>query len=482
MTLLPLTGHASVVPERPVAPPVSRVTLPSRRVTIPTYDRTALRPGVVHLGLGSFHRAHQLSYFDDLANLGVRDWGVVGIGVRNRRLAQVLQAQDNVFTVVQRGPEGTRGRVIRVLLDHLLLADGLGPVLDRLADPQTGIVTLTITGDGYRTEPAAAPNPVFAALAAALDRRRAAGVPPFTVMSCDNLLDNGASTRTALLAAAEPRGGRLTDWIADCVHFPSSMVDRITPATTAVDRRTVKQELGLTDGWPVMTEPFTQWVIEDRFGAVRPPLDLVGVRFTDDVAPYKLVKSRMLNGAHCALGYLGSLAGHLRTDQAMRDPVLVQYVEALLADEVGPLLPTDLPGMSGQRYRHTILERLRNAAIGDPLTRLCARGSTKMPAYLLPSLWAAQRAGHPRKLLLLAVAAWLRYLRGTTDDGRPINVEDARAVELGRLARASDPRVILQVTDIFGDLAEHQGDVDLMTSMLSQFEDRGVTATIRRFL
>jgi mannitol-1-phosphate/altronate dehydrogenase len=450
------------------------------RISFPPYERSRLRPGVVHLGLGCFHRAHQLSYFDTLARLGVCDWGVVGVGIRNRRLARVLDAQDNLFTLVERSAEVTRARVIGVLLERLLLADDGAAVVDRLADPQTRLVTLTITGDGYQQD--GAPGPVFAAIAAALERRRHSNILPFTVLSCDNLPGNGAAAKTAVLAAARSRDGALAEWIATNVAFPDSMVDRITPATTVADRRLVEVEFGYTDGWPVVTEPFTQWVVEDRFGADRPPLDLAGVRFTDDVTPYKLIKSRMLNGAHCALGYVGALAGHRRTDDAMRDPVLAQYVDQLLAREIAPSLPKDVPGMAPDQYRHTLLERFRNPAIGDPLSRLCGRGSTKMPSYLLPSVHDAQAAGRPRTLLLLAVAGWLRYLRGTTDDGRIIDVQDARAGELTALARATDPRAILRVTDIFGELAAHPDDVALISRMLEEFDQRGVTATIRRYL
>jgi mannitol 2-dehydrogenase len=454
-----------------------------RQISFPPYDRSALRHGVVHLGLGSFHRAHQLSYFDALARRGVLDWGVVGVGIRNRRLAEILAAQDNLFTVVERGSDGDRARVIGVLLDRLLLADGAERVVDRLADPQTRLVTLTITGDGYLVPSNGPGTSVFTALADALDRRRRCGLPPFTVLSCDNLPDNGASARAALVAAAEVRSARLADWIARSVAVPSSMVDRITPPTTPADRRLFELDFGYADGWPVVTEPFSQWVIEDRFGRDRPPLDQVGVRFTDDVTPYKLIKTRMLNGAHCALGYLGSLAGHPSIDQAMGNPVLARYVEALLGREIGPLLPTGVPGMAPPDYQEILLERFRNPAIGDPLARLCARGSTKMPAYLLPSLQAAQRAGRPRTLLLLAVACWLRYLRGVTDDGRTVEVEDRRATELQRLVRTTrDPRAVLRLTDIFGDLIDHDDDVRLLTAITTQFDERGVTATVRRYL
>ncbi|GAB2651184.1 mannitol dehydrogenase family protein [Kribbella swartbergensis] len=448
---------------------------------MPRYDRSALRAGVVHLGVGSFHRAHQLSYFDDLANLGVPDWAVVGVGIRNRRLARLLHSQENLFSVVERGSSHSSARVIGALVDHLVLMDSPAAVVDRLADPRTRVVTLTITGDGYRPD-----NPlgrsVFGVICTALERRRRTGVPPFTVLSCDNLPDNGAASRAAVLAVAGTRRSGLADWIAESVRFPGSMVDRITPAISDTERRRVELEFGISDGCAVVTEPFSQWVIEESFTGGPPPVDRVGARFVDDVAPYKLIKNRMLNGSHCALGYLGSLAGHRRTDEALRNPVLASYLQVLLAREIGPLLPPDVPGMALPSYRESVLERLRNPAVGDPLERLCGRGSTKVPAYLLPSVRAAQEAGAPRALLLLALAAWLRYLRGMTDDGRSFEVADVRAAELQRLDRSGGPRAVLRVTDIFGDLAEHGDDVRAIESLLAELDRRGVTATVRRVL
>jgi mannitol-1-phosphate/altronate dehydrogenase len=459
------------------------------RVAVPTYDRTALEPAVVHLGVGGFHRAHQLSYFDQLANLQVGGWGVVGVGIRNPRLGQVLCNQDNLFTVVERGSAGSTARVVGVMVDYLLLADAPAAVLARLVDPRTRLVTMTITGDGYQSgvypsdvDATPARTSVFPVIAAALEQRRNSGTAPFTVLSCDNLPNNGSAARAAVLAAAYARDPALAGWIRQSVAFPDSMVDRITPAAHPDDHRLIQDEFNVTDGWPVVTEPFSQWVIEDRFCNTRPPLDRVGVRFVEDVTPYKLIKSRLLNGAHCALGYLGSLAGHRRTDEAMMDPVISAYVSSLMARELAPLLPAGVPGMELTEYQRTLLDRLRNPAVGDFLSRLCRRGSTKMPAYLLPSLRAAQSSGRPRQLLLLAVAGWLRYLRGTSFDGVPIEIEDARADELRRLARARDPRALLGLTDIFGELAQHEEDVRTIATMLADLDNRGVSATVRRTL
>ncbi|WBQ07243.1 mannitol dehydrogenase family protein [Kribbella sp. CA-293567] len=454
---------------------------PVSRVDLPAYDRTALTPAVVHFGVGGFHRAHQLTYFDRLAGLQERDWGVIGVGISSPRMGQVLSGQDNLFTVVERGSTASTARVVGVMVEYLLLAEERAAVLARLADPRVRLVTLTITGDGYAADGTAGRPSVFGVIAAGLELRRQRGIAPFTVLSCDNLPDNGAATRRAVIAAARARSTGLAAWIDRTVAFPDSMVDRITPVTSAADRRWIAREFQVDDGWPVITEPFSQWVIEDRFSNQRPPLEQVGVRYVDDVAPYKLIKTRMLNGAHCALGYLGSLAGHRRTDEAMADPVISQYVARLLGDEIAPLLPQDVPGMELHAYRRTLLDRFGNPAVGDGLPRLCRRGSTKMPAYLLPSLWAAQAADRPRKLLLLAVAAWLRYLRGVGLRGEPIEVEDARLTELRALA-ATGTTAVLTLTDVFADLAEHPDDVRTIETLINDLDHRGLTSTMRTLL
>jgi mannitol-1-phosphate/altronate dehydrogenase len=233
------------------------------------------------------------------------------------------------------------------------------------------------------------------------------------------------------------------------------MVDRITPETSPQMRDVIEKTIGIADRWPVVTEPFSQWVVEDAFCNGRPPLERVGVQFVDDVGPYKLIKNRVLNGGHCALGYLGALAGHTRTDQAMADPDVRAIVERMLGEEVQPLMPRVL-GVDLADYRRTTLERFANPAIGDTLARLCRRGSVKMPSYLLPSLREAREQGRPRAMLALAVAAWLRYLRGADLAGRPIEIVDPRADELCGLARqgGDDPRVVLGLRSVFGTLAD----------------------------
>jgi fructuronate reductase/mannitol 2-dehydrogenase len=383
------------------------------------------------------------------------------------------------------------------MVDYLFAPDAPTAVLDRLTDPRTRMVTLTITGAGYRLDPHTgefdatdaqalrdlaqphAPTTAFGYLVEALDRRRRAGLAPFTVVSCDNMHRNGQATRAAVVGLARHRDEVLARWITDRVAFPSSMVDRITPQTAPEERAAVAARYGVDDRWPVITEPFSQWFIEDTFSHGRPPLDEVGVRFVSDVGDYELMKTRLLNASHSALGYLGSLAGHTRMDELMADPVFAEYVARLMDDEVTPLLPQP-DGVDLAEYKRTLLQRFANPAIADGLPRLCRRGSTKLPHHLLPSLRQALAEGRPTRLLTLAVAGWCRYLRGTDPAGRPLPMEDDRAAELQALALAggSDPRPLLSVRSVFGDLADGPDFVDDLARALRHLDRLGARVTV----
>jgi fructuronate reductase/mannitol 2-dehydrogenase len=469
-----------------------------RRVHVPHYDRTALTPSVVHMSVGSFHRAHQAMYFDELARRGHTAWGLVGIGLRRADMRDALIAQDGLYTVVIRDREADHAQVVGVIRRYLFAPEESAGVLASLADPRTRLVTLTITGDGYLVDPATGrldtAHPALAAdlldpehprtaigyLVEALDRRRRAGLPPFTVLSCDNVTDNGRMARGAVTALARLRDAELAAWIDEHGAFPSSMVDRITPKTTDEHRRFVAEQFGVADLWPVITEPFTQWIVEDSFCNGRPPLDEVGVRFVDDVRPYALVKTRLLNASHCALGYLGSLAGLRTTDEAMRDPVFAGYVTRLMRDEVAPLLPA-VPDLDVVAYRATTLERLANPKLPDQLERLCRAGSGKVPRHVVPSIVAAREHGVEHPLLTLAVAGWLHYLRGTDERGNRVALDDPLAPRLRELALAggTDPRPLLSQRALFGDLGDDAGFVAELESALEALDAGGVRFALR---
>ncbi len=453
---------------------LSDATLPrlSRRLDAPTYDRAALRPSIVHIGVGGFHRSHQAVYLEALARTGELGWGETGVGLHSTTMRRALRPQDCLYTVVERTSETDSALVVGVMRDYLYAPENPAAVLDRLAAPETRLVTLTITGDGYNLdqdgrfrdrEPAVvrdlsasgAPTTWFGYVVAALGRRRAAGLGGFTVLSCDNLPDSGAAAQAAVVSYARLRDETLAAWIERNVTFPSSMVDRITPQPDGALSRELARAFGVRDRAPVATEPFTQWVIEDDFANGRPPLEDVGVQFVSDVAPYKLTKTRLLNGTHTAMAYLGHLAGHRNTAEMVADPTMRSYLSRLMREEVAPLLPST-PGLDLRDYQATVLDRLANERIGDPLSRLAGRGSTKMPCYLLPSLIEARREGLPAPLLTLAVAAWFRYLRGTDLSGNAIEIHDARLDQLQPLARRGglDPSLLLRNRSVMGPLGD----------------------------
>ena len=475
-------------------------------VSVPEYDRSALAPAVVHIGVGGFHRAHQAVYLDELARRGHRDWGLVGVGMHSPQMGEVLADQDRLWTVVERSGDGSeRARVVGVMTRYLLAAQDPQAVLDVLADERTRLVMLTITGTSYRIDPHTGefdadddavradlehpqePTTVFGYLTEALARRRAAGTAPFTVLSCDNMQHNGSAARTALVSFARLRDERtgedLAGWIEERVSFPSSMVDRITPVTTPEERDAVAASTGVDDRWPVITEPFSQWVVEDDFCNGRPPLEEVGVQLTDDVTPYETMKTRLLNASHCALGYLGYLAGYRTIDEVMADDAFRAYLEHLMRDEIVPLLPP-VPGIDLEEYQRTLVQRLSNPEMGDQLLRLCRRGSTKMPNYVFPSLRGALAQGRPHQLLVLAVAGWMRFLRGYDYAGEQIPVEGPLSDELVELADEGkvDPAALLSARSVFDSLAQDEHFAASVEVALRALEEQGPREVIELYL
>ena len=481
---------------------LSQANLPALagQVAVPTYDRGQLRPSIVHLGVGGFHRAHQAMYLDALAERRITtEWGERGVGLLpgDRRMADALIPQDCLYTLVARSAEGDVAQVIGSLTAYAFAPADPEQVLQMLADPATRIVSLTVTEGGYNVDdktgvfdaqnPAvradlenpAAPQTVFGYVCAGLARRRAAGLTPFTVMSCDNLQGNGKIARTAFVSFARLQDEALAAWIEANVAFPNGMVDRITPQTTDADRAMVAETFGIADAWPVVCESFKQWVIEDHFTNGRPPLEEVGVQIVPDVHPYETMKLRLLNASHQAMAYLGYLAGYRYADETMADPELRTFIARFMDDEVTPLLPP-VPGIDLADYKRTLLERFANPKIKDTLARLATDGSDRMPKFVLPSLSEALAQGRPHRLLTLVVAAFIRYLRGVDERGEEIVLNDNRADELRRLARENprDPRPVLGVRRVFGDLGDREAWVNELTAAIQELDAHGARASV----
>jgi mannitol 2-dehydrogenase len=415
----------------------------------PSYTLESVTAGIAHIGVGGFHRAHQAAYTDALMNTGEGlDWGICGIGTRVDELPMrdALASQNHLYTLVELDDRpDTEVRVIGSLRDMLLVPrDGSEAVVARLADPAIRIVSLTITEGGYCLDDSTGqfnaslphiqhdlenprtPISVFGLLCAALARRRGEGTGPFTVMSCDNLPHNGDVTRKATLAFASLVDPELAGWIESNVSFPNAMVDRITPMTSAAHRKHLKQQHGIDDAWPVVCEPFVQWVLEDKFVAGRPAWDKVGVQFTDDVAPYEEMKIKLLNGSHLALTYLGFLRGYRFVHETMADPLFVEYIRRYMDDDVTPQL-AHVPGIDLTEYKRTLIERFSNCAIADQLERVCSDGSSKFPKFTVPTINRLIADNAELDRAALVVAAWAMYLKGVDENGTRYSIPDPRA-------------------------------------------------------
>ena len=472
-------------------------------VSKPNYARSHLKAGIVHIGVGNFHRAHQAVYLDDLFNAGFdRDWAIVGAGVREPDVAmrEKLEAQDWLTTVVEQEAGATTVRVTGAMIDFIKLFD-VGAMLGALARPEIRIVSLTVTEGGYYISPATqrfdpthpdivydakhpeAPKTAFGLIAAGLERRRSAGVAPFTVMSCDNIPGNGHVTENAVAGLAELSDPELAAWIRASVAFPNSMVDRITPATTDRERAILRDTYGIEDNWPVFCEEFRQWVVEDKFPAGRPTLEKTGVTFTSDVAPYELMKIRILNGGHAAIAYPAGLLDVHFVHEAMEDAQIATFLETLTRREIIPVVPPP-PQVDLDAYRRKVAERFANPKIGDTISRLCLDGSNRQPKFILPTVRDRLAGGASVKGLALVSAMWCRYCYGESESGKTIPPNDPSWDRLQAAAKParSDPRAFLALNDIFGELAENPTYVGAFSDALASLWTQGVRATVAGYL
>lgn len=460
--------------------------------------------GVVHLGLGAFHRAHQAIYLDDLMARKGGNWRSLGVSMRSPSVRERLRPQNGVYCVAERSPEREELRVSGALADILYLAEEHDAVLEALAAPATRIVTLTVTEKGYGGDAEGGIDPADLDLAhdllhperprsavglivEGLARRRARGLDPFTAISCDNLPANGVRLARLVITLAERRDPALADWIARVARFPSSMVDRIVPATTSDDLARFERATGFHDAGLVVTEPFRQWVVEDSFVGERPELEAVGVELVREVGPYEAAKLRLLNGSHSAMAYLGLLAGYDHVHEVMADPLLTAFIEQLMAAELAPTLsPT--PGFDLDIYQTILLRRFRNAALPHKTRQIAADGTLKLPGRIIAPLIERLRAGLSAPGLTLVAAAWMRHMLGRDPQGGRYEVADPYASALQAIWwRCGDPDAVasalLDIDRVFGpDLRDHSGFRRDLSAALRRLIERGPRAAMRHVL
>ena len=422
-------------------------------VARPGYDRAAARVGVLHLGVGAFHRAHQAVVFDDALNAGDLRWAVLGASLRSPGVRDQLSPQDGLYSVAVREGDVSRIRIIGAIQRVLVAPESPAALVAAMADPDVHLVTLTVTEKGYRLDPASgalmiddpdvaadlsdlsAPRTAPGFITAALAARKAAGTGPFTVISCDNLPHNGARIRQAVLQMAEYVDADLRAWIETEGAFPQTMVDRIVPSTTPDDVAGLETRLGLIDQGMVKTEPFTQWVIQDWFAGTRPDFENLGVQITADVAPWEDAKLRLLNGAHSAIAYLGALAGLEYVDQVVALPAYARFVEGLWDEAESTLTPP--PGLDPVAYRGDLMRRFANSALKHRTFQIAMDGSQKLPQRLLAACAERLKAGRSIDALALAVAGWMRWQDGVDDAGNAFVVDDPLAAETARRVTAA---------------------------------------------
>jgi len=480
---------------------LNQANLGSLKIPVPSYDRSRVTVGIVHFGVGGFHRAHQAMYIDQLMEQGkALDWGICGVGVMpfDLKMKEALQSQDCLYTLVEKAPDGSwTPRIIGSIVQYLYAPDDPDAVIEKMADPATRIVSLTVTEGGYNfhpvtgkfddTNPAvqadlvpgAVPTTTFGLITEALVRRRARGIEPFTVMSCDNIQGNGHMAQEVFGAFARLRDPELGEWVEGNVLFPNSMVDRITPVTTDDDRTQISERFGVEDAWPVVCEPFTQWALEDKFSSGRPQLQDVGVQVVPDVMPYELMKLRLLNASHQALCYFGYLAGYRLVHEVAQDQLFANFLLDYMNREATPTL-APVPGIDLDTYKLQLIERFSNSAVRDTVARLCAESSDRIPKWLLPVIRENLAADRDVTLSAAVVASWARYAEGVDEQGEPIKVVDRLADSLVEIAaqQRDDHLAFVKNRELFGDLATEPAFTEPYLNTLESLHSNGARATL----
>jgi mannitol 2-dehydrogenase len=465
---------------------LNKSTVPQIPISTPNYNRDEIGIGIVHFGVGGFHRAHQAMYVDRLLEKGpAAEWGICGVGVlpADRKMADVMAAQDGLYTLLVENPDGSRdARVIGSIVDYRYAPDNPEAVIELLAAPTTRIVSLTITEGGYNIDNLGDGVNVFGLIAEALARRRDRDIASPTIVSCDNIEGNGEVARHAFTTYADRVYPGLGEWMGAHTRFPNSMVDRITPVTTP-DVIDAVAELGVEDQWPVAAEPFTSWVLEDDFADGRPALEDVDVLLVDDVTPYELMKLRLLNASHQCLCYFAYLAGYRLVHDAAGDPLLAEFLREYMDSEATPTLKP-VPGIDLPDYKRTLIERFANPGVKDTITRLCFGSSDRIPKWVLPVIRENLKTGAPVRMSAATVASWARYAEGVDEKGEPIDVQDQLADTLVPLAQSQhdNPTAFIENTEVFGDLASEPRFVEAYLWALESLHRDGARATLDTLL
>jgi mannitol 2-dehydrogenase len=472
-------------------------------VVTPRYARNSLTPGIVHFGVGNFHRAHLAVYLDDLFNMGLNhDWAIIGAGVMpsDEFMREKLAVQDYLTTVVEQDAHTSAARVTGPMIDFIPPSERKR-LMAVLADPAIRIVSLTVTEGGYMINPATGrfdpnhpalqrdaqnpddPTTAFGLILHGLKARKAAGLQPYTVMSCDNVPHNGVVTRNAVAGLAHLMDPKLAVWVQENVAFPNAMVDRITPATSDRERKIAFDVFGIEDNWPVFCEEFKQWVVEDHFPAGRPDFEKVGAQFVEDVTPFEYMKIRILNGGHAVIAYPGGLLDVHYVHEAMEHPLIQGFFTKVQQEEIIPTV-MPVPNTNIQDYFKLINRRFSNPKIGDTERRLCLDGSNRQPKFIVPVIADNLKAGRSISGLALESALWCRYCAGTSDSGKVIEPNDPSWDRLQALAlkAKADPVQWLTMDDIYGDVAKDESFRTAFTNWLTMLWRDGTAKTLKAYI
>jgi fructuronate reductase len=471
----------------------------------PAYDVNAIKPGIVHLGIGAFHRAHQAFYTEAVMNQWGGDWGILGCSLRSPSVRDQLAPQDNYYTLVERSNTGEKIQLIGAVRQTLVGPEDPTALINLMADPAIKIISMTVTEKGYCHDPATGklnwqhpdiqqdlqnlqqPKSAIGFLVASLQQRANTHATPVTLLSCDNLPNNGEILEGVVLEFAEKISPQLASWIKNSIAFPGTMIDRIVPATTDEDRNEIENQLGLRDEGMVICEPFSQWVIEDKFANARPAWEKVGALLVDDVRIFEKIKLRLLNGSHSLMAYTGYLAGFEYIYQVMQAPAFVNMVTRYMAEDAGVTINPP-QGFDIESYKQQLRERFSNRALKHRTWQIAMDGSQKLPQRILESLRENLAAEKPVSILCLAIAAWIRYVTAVDEKGQVIDVRDPFAAELREICdqHQNQPeslvRAMFGFKPVFGDdLIQSEKAINQTIDWLTEFYKNGVLKTIETY-